>query len=292
MSIDMNDNKPADQTGRPQQRRFASPPQTGIPDENFTASEPYETYGTKQKKQKKHTSRKAFVVLLIIVVLAGIGAAAYYLFLKPKAVTKAPVHASQSSQSSGDNSAKTTATAATKHYDSTNFSLGIDYPTSWTLADTDSSKMTLKSPLESLPGANGQSTSGKIVFMIQNKQTSIPDFAKGSATAVLDSDKVAYTKPTSNQRANTYLSYLQYAATTTNGALDGIYITGDNGYQKGQDVPQADIIGVDPLVTVTFVSCADSACAVPKPISLQSSSWQKSVLAAPVKAALQSLSFN
>jgi hypothetical protein len=109
---------------------------------------------------------------------------------------------------------------------------------------------------------------------------------------VLDSDKVAYTKPTQNQRANTYLSYLQYAATTTNGALDSIYITGDNGYKKGQDVPQADIIGVDPLVTISFVSCADTACASPKPLSITASSWQASALAKTAKAMLQSLSFN
>jgi hypothetical protein len=283
MSADTNTNQKPDQAnlpGRPEKYRFAPPPQTEIPEENF---EPYDSYG---KKPKKHTGRKVFIILLIIVVLAAAGAAAYLLFIKPKPVAKAPATPSNTA------AANSTAAVTTKHYDSTNFSLGIDYPSTWIVADADGVKLTVKSPLENLPAASGTTQSGEIVMTIQNKQTSLPDFAKGSATAVLNSDNVAYTKPTTNQRANTNLSYLQYAATTTAGALDGIYITGNNGYQKGQDVPQVDITGVDPLVTVTFVSCTDSSCAAPKPLSLEAASWQKNALAAPVKAMLQSLSFN
>ena len=293
MATDMNDDHtdtPPEAAQRPAARRFAPPPSGDIPAENFepdmpdSFDKPYDTY----QKPNKHTGRNVFIALLVIILLAGAGAGAYFVFLKPKPVTKTANQAAQTSTAATNAAA---AAVPTKHYDSTNFNLGIDYPNTWVLADT-SGALTVKSPLQDLPTASGTTLSGKIVLTIQNKQTSLPDFAKGDATAVLASDNVAYTKPTSNQRANTYLSYLQYAATTTSGALDGVYITGDNGYQKGQNVPMSDIVGVDPLVTVTFVSCTDDACAAPKALSVQASSWQANALAKPVKAMLESLAFN
>jgi hypothetical protein len=282
MSAGINNNLPPE---RPGNQRFAPPSKADIPDENF---EPYDTY----TKPKKHSGKKVATALLIIVLLLAAGAGAYELFLKSK-LKPAPKAATQTTQRSNTlNAASSTSlpAAPTKHYDSAHFNLGIDYPQTWTITDADGIKLTIKSPRVNLVAATGSTASGEIVITVQNKQTTLPDFVKGSAMAVLNSDTVAYTKPTSNQRANTNLSYLQYAATTTNGALDGIYITGNNGYQKGQSVPQADISGVDPLVTVSFAACADDTCASPKPLSVQASSWQTTSQAAATKAMLQSLS--
>ena len=128
---------------------------------------------------------------------------------------------------------------------------------------------------------------------IANQGQNLNVFDKGNATAVLASQKIAYTSPTQNQRANTYLSFLQYASTTQNGALDGVYITGDNGYQKGQDVPKSDVAGITPLVSVTFIQCANSACSgSTTALSVAASAWSDTSLSGPVTKMLESLAFN
>jgi hypothetical protein len=153
--------------------------------------------------------------------------------------------------------------------------------------------MTVRSPATQLKSASGQSVTGRIIMTIANKGNNLGVFDKGNATAVLNSQKIAYTSPTPNQRANTYLSFLQYATTTAAGALDGIYITGDNGYQKGQDIPKGDIAGIDPLVSVTFVQCAASTCSGgTSALSIAASSWSNTSFAAPITKMLESLSFN
>jgi hypothetical protein len=120
------------------------------------------------------------------------------------------------------------------------------------------------------------------------------DFDAGNAVAVRDSEKVSYTKPTPSQRAQTYLSFVQYAATTTHGALDGIYITGNVGYKKTQPIPKTDVAARDPIVGITFVKCANDACsgAVPTPLSIKASEWDNNSFKAPIKTMLTSLAFD
>ncbi len=251
----------------------------------FTLPDKYDDYD----EPKKHTSRKLAIAVLAVVVLAGAATGAYFLAQKPKT---AAVKTSSQAQPAKTAASATPAPVSTTHYDSTNYNLGLDYPTGWTLADLSAGKLTVTSPVESLLAASGQTVSGKIILTIQNQQKTLPDFAAGNAVAVLASDNVAYKQPTSTQRANTYITYVQYAATTTNGALDGLYVTGNNGYQKDQAIPESDIVGVNPLITVTFLNCGTSACSSLSPLSVQATGWQKSQLASTVKLLLESLSLN
>jgi hypothetical protein len=244
----------------------------------------YPEYGT----SKKRRGHKLAIALVVIVLLGTAGAGGYLFWHK----LKAPAKTTSPAKTAAATSVPTPTPVPTTHYDSADYNLGIDYPTGWTLSDPVGGKMTVISPVESLITATSQPVTAKLLMTIQNQQTSLPDFAAGTAVAVVASAKVAYKQPTSTQRANTYISYLQYSATTASGALDGLYVTGDNGYQKSQAIPQSDITGVNPLITITFLKCTTTACTATTPLSVEASSWQKSQLAGTVQAMLQSLALN
>lgn len=239
-------------------------------------------YANFRPPKKRHTGRVVLVVLIIIVALSG--AAAAYWFLarrgsKPPAQT-APAATGHASDTAGQSAAS----AATKSYTSQNFNLSFSYPATWAVTDNGDGKLTAVSPATKLTDATGQTVSGKVIMTIQSKQTSLPAFKNGSAVAALESQKIAYAKPTASQRAQTYLSFLVYAGSAASG-IDGIYITGNNGYQKGQTVPQSDVVQVDPLVTVSFTTSSGA------PLTLSASAWGNTTLAQPVTDMLKSLAF-
>ena len=238
----------------------------------------------------KNPNRRWWRYGLVAGVIIIAAAAAYWFLLRSTPAAKP----AQTQTSSQVKSPAISSTTPTKTYSSSNFNLSFSYPQDWTITDSGSGQMTVRSPASQLKSAAGQDVSGQVIMTIANKGQNLGVFAKGNATAVVDSQKVAYTTPTSAQRANTYLSFLQYASTTTAGALDGIYITGDNGYQKGQDIPGSDIAGIDPLVSVTFVQCASSACpaGTTTALSIASTSWSDTSFSSPITKMLESLAFN
>jgi hypothetical protein len=233
--------------------------------------------------------KKFFKIILTVAIIAALAAAAYLVFFKSKPA-KAPTRSGKSSNTlqSGSNSTAT----PTKHYDSSNFNLGFDYPEDWKVSDVDGSgKLTVTSPAMKLKDASGQNVTGQIIMEIRDKTQKLTEFDKGSATAARDSEKIAYTKPSQTQRASTYISFLSYATSTTSGGFNGIYITGDNGYQKGQDIPLVDITKVDPTINITFNKCADDKCSVKgAPMSVSLTSWSDINFANPLKSMLESLS--
>jgi len=206
---------------------------------------------TGHKKPKKRGWLKAVIAIVVIVLVLGAGAYYWFVMRKP-AATKTTT----TSQKAPD--AATAQNVPTKHYDSSTFNLGLDYPNTWKVTDAGDGKLTVASPSGTFKTANG-TTDGQVIVTIQSKQNSLPAFKSGNAVAARDSEKIAYLKPTPNQRAQTYLTHMSYAGTAA-GNLDGVYITGDLGYQKGQAVPQTDIVQGDPLVTVTFAKCDGTTC--------------------------------
>jgi hypothetical protein len=225
-------------------------------------------------------------MLLIVVLTAGAGFAGWYFLLREKTpATGAKSTDSNTSQQATSSSATDT---ATKHYESPNFHLELDYPQDWIVTDS-TTKLSIVSPATQLKAATGTKQNGQMTLTIQNKQVSTPAFKAGNALAVHASEKIAYAKPSPTQRANSYLSFLGYADSTAKG-LDGVYVTGDNGYQVGQAIPQVDIAKADPLITVTFTACSDSKCAAAgKPMTLAAEVWDDATFAKPIKAMLQSL---
>jgi hypothetical protein len=232
---------------------------------------------TPAPKPKRTWLRIMLIVLGVLVVAAG----AY--FVITKALTKKDTPAA-SNDTAKTSKTQTAVVTKTKHFDSSSLGLGLDYPETWKASEANN-KVTVISPAMQLKTASGTSKSGQAVVTIQPKQTTLDTFKKGNGLAALSSERVSYTKPSQTQRAQTYLSFVQYPTSTVSG-IDAIYITGDNGYQKDQAVPQVDIVQVDPLVSVTFLACSGSCAGTGQPLTVASSTWSDATAVAKMLRSL------
>ncbi len=225
------------------------------------------------------------VTLFVVVLVCAAGA---YWFGVRKAAAPAPkkTGTTPASQKQPTHEAVT----PTKHYDSVTYTLGFDYPETWTVSDT-SARLSTTSPAVSLTRVDGTAMQAHVVVTIQNHQTTIAGFPASGAVAALISDKLTYKQPTAVQRAQTYLSYLSYGK--ANG-LDALYITGDTGYQQGQQVPMSDVAKGNPLVSVSFVTCPANDCSsgTPAPLTVLASKWPGTSISKQVVTLLQSMQLN
>lgn len=246
------------------------------------------------KPPKQHKKHKRWPWILLLVVLLAAGAAAYYWFTVRKAAAPAkPATASQQTDSTAQSSSTGTPLAqstATKHYDSSNYLLGLDYPDTWSVADA-ATKLTVTSPAFTLTDADGKQVSTHAQVVIRSRQTTLAEFSGGNGVAALQSQKLTYKKPTQNQRAQTYLTFVRYANSPA--GLDALYITGDNGYQAGQSVPMSDIVQTDPLISVIFLQCNAADCSgSPTALHISADVWNNKPLNAQVSSVLESLAIN
>lgn len=262
--------------------------------EEIRSSADYANY-TPPKKESKMPKmpsfnwRKPAKYLLILLLLAGVGAGIYAFFLKPKPETDKS--ASRPNTSQTDQTRAGQITTATDNYSSQEFALSFDHPEDWTVIGGSREELKVISPDIKLKAADGQQVNGQIVMYIRAPGQKIPGIDSGNAVAVADSKKISYSKPTANQRGETYISFLRYSSSTI--GLDAIFITGNNGYQKNQSVPKADIEKVEPMISITFGKCADGGCVeLAPPLSIDASSWNDTNLSGPLEAMLQSLVIN
>lgn len=236
---------------------------------------------------RKKPKRKWWKWLIAVIALAAVLSGAGYWFL-----TKSDGATDNKSKQTTDNTpaesqsidGNKNAAIVTKQHQSSAFNLQFDYPDDWTIADDGTGILTAKSPTMQLKGASGKTVSGQIVITIQGKQNELKDFKTGNGLAVRESEKIAYTKPTASQRAQTYLSFVSYAGSATPG-IEGMYVTGDIGYQKDQAVPMVDIVRVDPLIVVSFTGAGASG------MSLSPDNWKDgNLFTKSIKTVLTSLS--
>lgn len=237
--------------------------------------------------KKRHTGRNIVLVVLLVIILGGVGA--YFLTQHPKA--KAPA---KSTTTAMTKKATTTnpATVPTTSYTSTNFGVTLNYPKTWTVTTDSSSSLTILSPKMNLTADTGKTVSGKIIFTIQPQGQVPASFGTTSSAAVLDSQLISYTNPSSDQLAQTYVSFVQYPTTTIVGGMDGIYITGNYGYQHAGAINRSDIATLNPLVTITFGQCATSACTGLNNLTITSTSWNNSAFSTPLLNMLKSMNFS
>lgn len=246
---------------------------------------------TGNKKPKKSRWWVKLLKTLLIIVIVGALAGGVFWYFDKKASTDNKKEAKQSQEQKDSNTDASKIPQTTiKHYDSTAFNLGFDYPDSWKVTEA-SGKITVASPAGTFKTASG-TTSAQVVFTIQAKQSTLPGFKNGNGIAVRASEKVAYAKPTPNQRAQTYMTFVSNAGAATVG-IDSIFVTGDLGYQKDQAVPQMDIVQGDPLVSIFFAKCQDTACPsdpTTAKVTIADSAWADSnTLVKAAKATLLSL---
>lgn len=280
-----------------QQRPYQHPPLSGDPlppapqpsEEDHQARVEYLRSIT-PSKSKRRGGHKGLVITIIILLLIAAVVAAWFLGANKSTPKTAPKSKANTSLSQS-HSAKVPTT--TTHYDSSNLSLGFDYPQGWTVTDTaGSGKLTVVSQPLQLKATTGQTVTGQITLMVRNSQQPLPEFNAGSSTAALASQKIAYSKPTASQRGNTYVSFLRYATDSSSTGLDGVYITGDAGYQAGQNIPKSDIAKEDPIVDITFAKCSNATCSgATTPIAIAGSSWSDTSFSGPLMTMLESFSF-
>jgi hypothetical protein len=253
----------------------------------------YERHAQAYKKTNKHIVRKMLITAGAVLLLGAIAFGVYALFLKDdgKKATDDNSHNQNNSQSS-QTSQTDEITTKTEHYVSNGFLLEFDHPEDWTVTETTGSgQLSAQSPALQFESASGETITGQIVFKIRDKQQPLPEFDNGNAAAVRESEKIAYLKPSSAQRGSTYLSFLRYA--NSGDGLDGVYITGDYGYQKDQAIPKADFTPVDPIISLTFVQCADNSCGGEgTAAAISEETWQNAGFNKPLKAIFQSLTIN
>jgi cytoskeletal protein RodZ len=268
------------------------PPKPLTPEEEAERQQRIDYLKSLRKPGKKRGGSKKWLLVVIIVLLliiAGLAAAYWYINRDKTTPTKTTKATPKTTQTAPQQ--QTSQNANLKDYTSTNFSLGLKYPDDWTLNDT-ANALTIISPTDKLPGSAGSQVSGAVVVDIRPQQQSLAEFKTGNAVAVLDSKNVNYSSPAQGQRATTFLSYLQYNSTTTKGALDSIYVTGNSGYKKDQTIPMADVIKVNPLINVYFVQCASACTPTSTTMSVNGTSWTSTQLNGAVETIIKSLSLD
>ncbi len=249
-----------------------------IKDFSYTNAKPL------SKKPKPNNKPYLVLSILIIIVLLAFGG---YTLLKHKSSKVVKGSVQRTTQKTNNS---VTPTAKITSYNSTNFNLSVNYPSNWIISDT-TSVLSLTSPETSLTNANNQTVQGRIILSVSPKGQLPSDFGSSAATAVLNSQLVSYTSPTPAQDAQTYISFLQYGSTTIIGGLNGIYVTGNYGYLKGQNINQSDIQSVDPLVRVSFEKCSNN-CKNLTPLVISASDWSKSSFSLPIINIIKSFQFS
>ncbi len=235
-------------------------------------------------KKKRRFLRFMGWMFLIVLLTAGGAAAGWYFWLR-KEPRPAPAVVQQTAPAPPPAAAE----EPTNTHTSTAFLLQFDYPQTWKVTDNPDNTITAVSPSMKLKLAAGKTQTGQIVMTVRHKQISLPEFKNGNATAIRESEKIDYAKPSQAQRASTYVSFLNYADSKTKG-IDGVYVTGDNGYTKDQDIPLTDIAKSDPLITITFRGCIDEKCSAPADaLTVAASAWDDPAFVKPIKSTLQSI---
>lgn len=220
---------------------------------------------------------KLLKYIIALLAIAAVIGAAYWVMLPDAAENK-----NQAAAPPPPPARSNVISTATEHFASQEFALEFDHPNDWKVEET-SGKLTVTSPALSLTDHDGRRVDGQIVFTVRSKQQPLPEFDKGAATAARESEKIAYANPSQSQRGSTYISWLRYAASSgSERDYDGIYITGDNGYQKDQNAPKTDFNAVDPIISITYLKDG-------KQITVADNMWDDPDYSRPLKAMLQSI---
>lgn len=234
----------------------------------------------------KRTALRVVSWMLVLLLLIAAGGGVYW-YEKHKVAAKSIAN---TQHKTAQTKSKPVIVATTKQYSSTNFNLSFNYPQDWVVSDTGNGALTVTSPDMQLTAADGQFQTGQVVMTIQNENAAnFSMFKQGSAVAVLPSQHINYTNPPPTQQASAYISFLQYATTTTRGGLDGVFVTGNFGYQKDGTIPESNITQVDPVITVTFNQCSNSGCTSTKPLTIASSMWSDTNFSNPIVKMIESL---
>jgi hypothetical protein len=265
---------------------------------NRPTKDPYEelpvkdfSYINTQNRPHKKSGRAGLWIVsgVVVLVILGAGAFLYGHYTKDK-TTKSNETKSHKTVTA-PKSTTTAPNITLTNYSSSVFNLTVNYPNTWTIAASGSTSMTITSPETAMTADTGKAVEGKTIVTVVN-QGQIPAGYGSSSVAVLNSQDINFSKPTSSQAAQTYISFMQYPATTVKGGLDAIYMTGNNGYLKGDVVPSSIVGQVSPLVIVSFEQCSNQTCTSPVALTISSTMWNSSAFSTPILDILKSFEFS
>jgi hypothetical protein len=271
-------------------RGFSSPELT--PQDNFSVlpPPPPHKYGKNSQSSKtKHRGMVISAIVIALIIVVGLGGG-YYLQKHHKSTP--PPSKPKTSKIAATPTAPAAPTIPSTSYTSVNFNTTFNYPSNWTIVDSGSAPLTVTSPTMQLKAANGSTVLGQIVLTLANKGT-MPSAFGTQSVAVMTSQKINFTQPSTSQAAASYISFVQYPTTVTLGGMDAIYLSGNYGYQKDQTIPASNLAAVDPLVYVSFYTCANSQCPITsrQPLTVASTDWNDSSFSAPILIMLDSFAF-
>jgi hypothetical protein len=234
-----------------------------------------------QKQKKQRRKRRLLILLAVIIVAAGgIG----YWFMNKPSETKQPASTQQKQPVEEESDKEVVET--TENHVSQNFRLVFDYPSNWEVDESDPKQLLVSSPTTKFSQSGSESKiTAKVVVTVRAKNSQLPEFTENSA-ALRESEKMAYAQPSGQQRGQTYLTFVSHS-----GGLEGVYVTGDNGYEKDGFVPRSDVMQADPVISVRFIECPNKSCdpKAGKYIGVDEKEWETNKYLQQAKKLLESL---
>ncbi len=249
--------------------------------DNETAAEYVNSLQPIKDGRRRKKRNRILAVVLFLAVTCGV--AGYFFLLKPD----------KPDQRQGPQTAppqpveEQVQIAKPKKFVSQDMNLSFEYPGNWNVDDSMQGLIQVESPVVKLADGNGEQSDAKVVVSFLSTGSEVPGFGESSATATRDSEKITYSAPSQNQRAKTYLSFAAFGRS----GIDAVFITGDNGYQTDQLIPESDIKKGDPIISVTFNSCDDADCGGEGSgaYTIQPDEWDGNEALQAVQALLKSL---
>ncbi len=162
-----------------------------------------------QRHGRSGSGRKWAIIVACIVLLAAGGAAAYFIFLKPDPASPNPTPAANPTDTSNAPAAQPDTSSPTdaSTLKSTKLNLEVTKPAGWQGSeDPSSGELTLTSPSATYATAAGGSKTGVFVLKIRQGADADGQTAIRGSNAVQDSETIAYTAPTDNQRHYTNIT--------------------------------------------------------------------------------------
>lgn len=247
----------------------------------------YVNTNNNNKPPKKNNSLWYLIAgFVVVLVLVGLG-----IFIAKKYTHSNKTNQLTNNQTTAKKPSSNISSSKLTSYTSSVFNFKVNYPNSWAVATQGNTSVSITSPETTLTTDNGSKVNGKVVLSVL-QQNQIPASFGSYSVAVLNSQDIAFTKPTPAQAAQTYISFIQYPATIVKGGLDAIYVTGNNGFVK-DDVITTSVVGqVNPLIMVSFEQCKSNDCSQIKNLTISSTMWSNTSFSTPILNILKSFSFS
>ena len=200
---------------------------------------------------RKGGNKRWLIIIGIALAVLLVGGALYWFVLRSKPAPTAKTSATATKEAAP-------VSTGPKTYKSTKLGMGVTYDSSWKLSENaDKSEVILTSPKTTYTRRDGTSTSG--AFTVKLRHGLIPDAMTATVqkdVAVRDSEVIAYTKPTANQRQYTNLSY----AGTDPNTFQFFIISGNTSLKSGAAIGyNINLIGDSYLIAGGFGSDENDA---------------------------------